>query len=89
VAIKRPSVPMSREVIEEYLRSFMAMRMVTVDQELVLMGVARHFRSKISFYDALIVEAALLGGAEILYSEDLGHGQRFGPLRVENPFLNV
>ena len=47
----------------------------------------RHFRSKISFYDALIVEAAIAGGAEILYSEDLSHEQRFDSLQVINPFL--
>jgi predicted nucleic acid-binding protein len=38
------------------------------------------------FYDALIVSAALDAGCEVLCSEDLQHGQRFGTLRVENPF---
>jgi predicted nucleic acid-binding protein len=88
IAIKRPSIPMSQDVIEGYLRSLMTMNMVVVDERLVLLGVARHYHSKISFYDALVVEAALAGGAEILYSEDLGYGQRFDSLRVENPFLN-
>lgn len=87
VAIKRPSVPMSQNVIENYLRNFMELHVVVVDQELVLRGVARHFKSKVSFYDALILEAALWAGAEVLYSEDLQHGQQFGPLRVINPFL--
>jgi predicted nucleic acid-binding protein len=38
-------------------------------------------------WDALIVQAALSGGADVLYSEDLQHGRRFGELRIENPFL--
>ena len=41
---------------------------------------------KLSFYDALIVAAALDAGCEVLCSEDLQHGQKFGALRVENPF---
>ena len=40
----------------------------------------------LSFYDALIVAAALDAGCEVLFSEDLQHGQKFGALKVENPF---
>ena len=41
---------------------------------------------ELSFYDALIVAAALDAGCEVLCSEDLQHGQKFGALKVENPF---
>ena len=40
----------------------------------------------LSFYDALIVAAALDAGCGVLCSEDLQHGQKFGTLKVENPF---
>jgi predicted nucleic acid-binding protein len=40
----------------------------------------------LSFYDALIVAAAQDAGCELLFSEDLQHGQKFGKLIVENPF---
>lgn len=39
-----------------------------------------------SFYDSLIVAAALEAGCKRLLSEDLQHGQRVEGLRVENPF---
>lgn len=42
---------------------------------------------KISWWDALILEAALRADADVLVSEDGQHGQRFGKLVVENPFL--
>ncbi len=42
---------------------------------------------RLDWYDSLIVAAALQGGCKILYSEDLQHGQRFGGLVVQNPFL--
>jgi predicted nucleic acid-binding protein len=41
---------------------------------------------KYSFYDSLIVAAALEAGCETLYSEDLQHGQQIGRLRIANPF---
>lgn len=39
------------------------------------------------YYDSLVLAAALASGAHILYSEDLQHGRKIGPLRIENPFL--
>ena len=43
-------------------------------------------RARISFWDALVVQAALDTGCDRLYSEDLNAGQRFGSLLVVNPF---
>ncbi len=40
----------------------------------------------LSFYDALIVQAALDLDCAVLYSEDLQDGQKFGKLDVVNPF---
>ena len=43
---------------------------------------------KFSFYDSLIVAAALESGCEILYSEDLHHGQVIeNQILITNPFL--
>ena len=41
---------------------------------------------KLSWFDALIVEAASRAGCERLYSEDLDHGRRYGDMIVSNPF---
>ncbi len=43
-------------------------------------------RYDISFWDALIVAAAESGRADILYTEDLSDGQRYGAVLVRNPF---
>ncbi len=45
-----------------------------------------HVRYQFSFYDALMVAAALAAGCTRLYSEDLQHGQRIEGLTIENPF---
>jgi predicted nucleic acid-binding protein len=44
--------------------------------------------AQISYWDALIVAAALLSGCDTLYTEDLQHGMVFeGQLTVVNPSL--
>ena len=45
---------------------------------------------KYSFYDCLMLAAALQAGADTLYTEDLQHWQLVrGVLRICNPFLDV
>ena len=46
-----------------------------------------HASNSISFYDALVVQAALDLECNKLYSEDLQNGQQFGGLIVINPFI--
>ncbi|HMT17784.1 MAG TPA: PIN domain-containing protein [Ottowia sp.] len=41
---------------------------------------------QLQWWDALILEAALRAGADVLISEDGQAGRRFGRLVVENPF---
>jgi len=43
-------------------------------------------RWRCSFYDALVVAAALQAGCRTLYTEDLPHGQRVDTLNIINPF---
>ena len=44
-------------------------------------------RTQCSFYDSLIVAAALSIGCKRLLTEDLQHGREIDGLRIENPFL--
>ena len=43
--------------------------------------------AQFSFWDSLVIAAAEKSGAELLYSEDLQHGQRIAGLLIQNPFL--
>ncbi len=49
-------------------------------------GLELQERYSLSFYDALIVAAALEAGCTRLLSENLQHGLRIERLTVENPF---
>jgi predicted nucleic acid-binding protein len=44
-------------------------------------------RHSLSWYDSLVVAAALEADCRILYTENLQHGQKFDNLRIQNPFL--
>jgi len=58
---------------------------LTVEMHETAIALARDHN--IPIYDALIVAAALEGGCDTLYSEDLQHGRRFARLAIVNPFL--
>ena len=47
-------------------------------------AIEEHYR--ISFWDGLVLAAAEAGGAQLVYTEDLNHGQKYGAVTVENPF---
>ncbi len=50
-------------------------------------GLEIRYRYQFSFYDSLIVAAALEVGCGTLFTEDLQHGQEIGRLRIANPFM--
>ena len=53
----------------------------------ILGAIDLHRLHSMSFWDALVVRAALVSGCTRLYSEDLQHGWRIEGLEVVNPFL--
>lgn len=59
---------------------------VPTDLALVEAAIRGSESHRISYWDAAIVAAAERLGAEILYTEDLNHGQRYGTVLVQNPF---
>ena len=54
--------------------------------DLYRLALQIHADTSYSFYDALILAAAIEGGCDEVYSEDLQHGQTVRGLRIVNPF---
>ena len=52
-------------------------------------GLEIQARYGFSFYDSLIVAAALAAGCSTLYSEDMQDGQRIQALTIRNPFAET
>jgi predicted nucleic acid-binding protein len=88
-AARKPfRAPMSFDQIERYWHTTLQpLLLVHSSPPLFIRALDLARRDQLSWYDSLIVSAALQGGCRILYSEDLEHGRRFGDLVVENPFL--
>lgn len=69
-------------VAAQAVSSFAELPLVQIDATLILSAIHRSQTNKLSFWDALIVQAAIEGDASTLYSEDMQHGQTFEGLRV-------
>ena len=71
----------TREVVSDYL----AWQIVVNGGDSILEALELEARYQLSFWDALVIQAAQLSGAEVLYSEDLSDGQKYGSVQVINP----
>lgn len=74
-------VKATREIVADYL----TWQVIVNGGESILEALDVEARHQISFWDALVLQAAHASGAEILYSEDLSDGQTYGSVRVINP----
>jgi predicted nucleic acid-binding protein len=59
---------------------------VTFDAADVVSAIELHRLYETSFWDALILHAARIGGAAVLYSEDFQHETILASIRIVNPF---
>ena len=81
--LRRPLTPArASEIVREYL----TWKVIDNDGDLLIAAMGLQQRASISFWDALVVEAAVLARCDRLYSEDLNPRQRFGSIEVINPF---
>ena len=80
--------PVSPDDAWKFLQQFMApMWKLSPTPDLYRHGLAIQARYGFSFYDSLIVAAAIDAGCSQLLSEDFQHGQRIEGLTVHNPFV--
>ena len=71
------------------VRDLAAWQPVAVDLALLERGWRLEDRYSLSWWDALIVSAAQASDCRVLLTEDLQHGQRFGRVRVIDPFASA
>ena len=87
LALRRFSRPMTTSDAEQYLNGvFLPLLAVHSSSGLYTEALHVQQRYRLAWYDALIVTAAMEAECSILYSEDFQDGQRFGDLRIRNPF---
>ena len=87
VTVRRKSArPLSANETKQIVGALLSWEIVVNTPVSVLRALEIESRYQISFWDALIIQAAESSGAAILYSEDLASGQNYGSIRVVNPF---
>jgi len=85
-ATRKFDPPMRRPTAREIVALYSQWPTVQVDVALVLAASNLEERHTLSFWDALIVEAARRAGATHLLTEDLQAGRQIGGIKLNNPF---
>ncbi len=73
----------ARAITEAYTR----LNVVVIQPEHIIQAIDLQARHPVSFWDGLILVGARAARATFVLSEDMGHGQTYDGVRVENPFL--
>lgn len=86
-AQRKGSRPLTPDEAQEWVFRLSKKPFQPIDYRIVRAGIENARRYQISYWDGAIIAAAERLGARVVYSEDLNHGQTYGSVRVENPFL--
>jgi predicted nucleic acid-binding protein len=84
---RKANPPLQIEETRRLLQDYLSWEVVVNSPESVVQALEIEDRYKTSFWDALILHAAEVSGAVVLYSEDFSANQKYGSVRVVNPFL--
>jgi predicted nucleic acid-binding protein len=82
---RRIAHPLPTEEIRKLIEDYLSWEIVVNTPPAILAALEIEARYKVSFWDALILQAVESCGAAVLYSEDLADGQRYGAVEVVNP----
>ena len=84
--VRKASRPLSAAAALEWIEQLTAFPCQAIDHQLVRIAIVQAERYGISYWDAAIIAAAEGLGAHTVYSEDLSGGQKYGRVKVVNPF---
>lgn len=77
--------PLELKATRDLIADYLSWQVMVNTGGSILEALELEDRYQISFWDALVVQAAQASGADVLYSEDLSDGQTYGAVRVVNP----
>ena len=84
--VRKASRPLSAAQALDWIEQWAAFPCQAIDHQLVRIAIEQSERFAISYWDAAILVAAEALGTDTVYSDDLSDGQRYGRVRVVNPF---
>lgn len=87
VATARMKLAMTPAEAREVAELYAEWPVTVIEPRDILNASGLHERHKLSFWDALVLQAAIVAGADRLLTEDLQDGLEVQGVRVQNPFL--
>jgi predicted nucleic acid-binding protein len=86
VTTQKLAQPLSKQIAAEVVNDLADFPLVQVDKVLINQAMIRQREEAFSFWDCLIVEAALQSGCSLLLTEDMQNGRYIDTLKIHNPF---
>lgn len=83
---RKLSPPLDPEIAINTIKDLLTWKPVVINGALILEAIELHSRHKYSFWDSLIITAAIAGGAKTILSEDLADSQTIQGITIKNPF---
>lgn len=87
VVTRKLKPALNAEQVGSLLEALSGFEVVGTNANLVLAVHQLAVAEQLSWFDALIVEAALCSRCKVLFSEDFNPGSQIGPLQLINPLL--
>jgi predicted nucleic acid-binding protein len=86
VVTRKLPIPLSEAHASAAVDELLRLPVVPIDAELTRAAVSTSRAAQVSYWDALIIEAAAVAGCDRVLTEDLTAGSTIRSVRVENPF---
>lgn len=79
--------PLELTLAKKIVKDFLKWQVVVNDGESILDAIDIQKKYHFSFWNSMIIESALKGRCDMIYSEDFSHGQVVEGATIKNPFL--
>jgi predicted nucleic acid-binding protein len=88
-ATRKIKTPVPRALARQIVKTYAVWQTETVEPPDIHRASELEEQHQLSFWDALIVAAALKGGAATILTEDMSPGRSISGVRIENPFVSA
>jgi len=79
--------PIDKQQAREIVKDFLKWHVVVNTGDSIVEAIDICLKFGYSFWDSMIIEAAIKGGAAVIVSEDLQDGQVVSGVTIRNPFI--
>ncbi len=83
---RKIEVPLTVDKAVTEIELFRAFNIIEIDVDMIIDANKIHTTNQISYWDSLIVSAAIFANCEILYTEGMNDGQIIDGVTIYNPF---